>query len=71
MAATSTDRSEHAPTAKRIDATPCAGKIAGALRRRNVLTDHRGTVLRMGPAPYVTDAQLEEAVGLLGEAAGR
>ena len=47
---------------------PRAGEIAARLHRCGVLTDHRGTVLRMGPAPYVTDAQLDEAVGLLGEA---
>ncbi len=47
---------------------PRAGEISARLRRCGVFTDHRGTVLRMGPAPYVTDAQLDEAVGLLGEA---
>ena len=46
---------------------PNAGGIAARLRDRGVFTDHRGTVLRLGPAPYVTDAQLDEAVGLLGE----
>jgi kynureninase len=33
-----------------------------------VLTDSRGHYLRLGPAPYVSDAQLETAVGLLGDA---
>ena len=47
---------------------PRAGEIAARLRRCGVFTDHRDSVLRMGPAPYVTDAQLDEAVGLLGEA---
>ena len=47
---------------------PDAGQIAARLRRCGVFTDHRDSVLRMGPAPYVTDAQLDEAVGLLGEA---
>ncbi len=47
---------------------PRAGEISARLRRCGVFTDHRGTVLRMGPAPYVTDAQLDDAVGLLGEA---
>ena len=46
---------------------PNAGDIAARLRRRGVFTDHRGTVLRMGPAPYVTGTQLDEAVGLLRE----
>ena len=49
---------------------PNAGEIAARLRDRGVFTDHRGSVLRLGPAPYVTDAQLDEAVGLLGEVAG-
>ena len=46
---------------------PNAGDIAARLRRRGVFADHRGTVLRMGPAPYVTGTQLDEAVGLLRE----
>jgi len=46
---------------------PDAGGIAAALRRRGVFTDYRGPVLRMGPAPYVTGAQLDDAVELLGE----
>lgn len=48
-----------------------AGELAARLRSRDVFCDHRGTVLRLGPAPYVTDARLDEAVGLLGEAVGR
>ena len=47
---------------------PQAGEIAARLRARGMFTDHRGTVLRLGPAPYVTDTQLDEAVALLGEA---
>jgi hypothetical protein len=35
--------------------------------RRGVRTDHRADVLRPGPAPYLSDAQLLEAVGILGE----
>ena len=50
---------------------PGAGRIAARLRSRDVFTDHRGTILRLGPAPYITDAQLDEAVGLLGEAVGQ
>jgi len=65
----------HLPVKRRggflaLDA-PDAGELAARLRRRDVFCDHRGTVLRFGPAPYVTDAQLDEAVGLLGEAVGR
>ena len=50
---------------------PNAGELATRLRERGVFTDHRGPVLRVGPAPYVTDAQLDEAVGLIGETAAR
>ena len=35
---------------------------------RGVLTDSRGPWLRLGPAPYLSDAQLEAAIALLGEA---
>lgn len=41
--------------------------LSTALRERGVLTDARGDLLRLGPAPYLTDAQLEEAVGVLAE----
>jgi len=40
---------------------PRAGKIQSALRKQNIWTDYRGDMLRVGPAPYVTDAQLERA----------
>ena len=40
---------------------PRAGKIQHALRKQNIWTDYRGDMLRVGPAPYVTDAQLEMA----------
>ena len=49
--------------------TPRAGEICCALRGRDVWADHRGRVLRLGPAPYVTDAQLNEAVAGLGAVA--
>ena len=48
---------------------PRAGALVSALRRRGVMTDSRGDVLRLGPAPYLSDRQLRDAVGLLGEAA--
>jgi kynureninase len=38
------------------------------LARRGVLTDSRGDVLRLGPAPYLSDDQLDAAVAALGEA---
>lgn len=47
--------------------TPHAGKLQAALRDRGVLTDSRGTSLRFGPAPYLTDSQLEAAIAILGE----
>lgn len=46
--------------------TPHAGRLQEALRARGVLTDHRGDVLRLGPAPYHRDDQLQEAVARLG-----
>ena len=46
--------------------TPVAGKICGELRRRGIHTDFRGRSLRLGPAPYVTRHQLDEAIRALG-----
>ena len=40
---------------------PRAGKLQQALRKQHIWTDYRGDMLRVGPAPYVTDAQLERA----------
>ncbi|HEX5109114.1 MAG TPA: hypothetical protein VFV95_11730, partial [Vicinamibacterales bacterium] len=37
------------------------------LKRRGIWTDARGDILRVGPAPYVTDTQIEDAVVVLGE----
>lgn len=47
--------------------TPHAGRLQELLAGRGVLTDRRGDHLRLGPAPYLSDAQLEAAVGHLGE----
>jgi selenocysteine lyase/cysteine desulfurase len=47
--------------------SPLAGRLKSALLERGVLADSRGTYLRLGPAPYLTDAQIESAVGILGE----
>jgi kynureninase len=44
-----------------------AGDLCGRLRRRGVLTDFRGDLLRLGPAPYLSDEQLEASVEILGE----
>ena len=49
--------------------TPRAGEICCKLRGRGVWADFRGRVLRLGPAPYVTGEQLDEAVAVLGEVA--
>jgi kynureninase len=42
--------------------SPHAGKISHALRARGALTDFRGEILRLGPAPYLSDDQLRDAV---------
>jgi len=41
--------------------------LARRLRERGVFVDARGDVLRMGPAPYLRDDQLTDAVAALGE----
>jgi kynureninase len=47
--------------------TPRAPAAVAALRIRGVFSDARGDVLRMGPAPYVSDDQLRDAVAALRE----
>ena len=47
--------------------SPRAAGISAALKARGVSTDYRGEILRLGPAPYLCDAQLDEAVRLLGD----
>jgi len=39
-----------------------AGDLSHALRARGVFTDVRGNLLRLGPAPYLSDDQLRDAV---------
>ena len=39
-----------------------AGDLSHALRARGVFTDFRGDLLRLGPAPYLSDDQLRAAV---------
>jgi kynureninase len=46
-----------------------AAELGRALRERGVFTDHRGDVLRLGPAPYLSDRQLEGAIETLGQVA--
>ncbi|MCY4574266.1 MAG: kynureninase [Gemmatimonadetes bacterium] len=50
--------------------TPVAGEICCNVRGHGVYADYRGRVLRLGPAPYVTGEQLDEAVAVLGEVVG-
>jgi len=45
--------------------TTDAARLQSALRAQNVWTDYRGDTLRLGPAPYVTDAQLTAAAEAL------
>jgi len=44
-----------------------AAEICHALAARGVHTDFRGDGLRLGPAPYLSDRQLEDAVSALGQ----
>jgi kynureninase len=49
--------------------SPRSAEIAQGLKSRGVLIDIRGTTLRLGPAPYLSDAQLRAAMDALAEAA--
>lgn len=49
--------------------SPRAGELSKALLARGVYTDFRGVVLRLGPAPYLSDRQLDAAMAHLGEVA--
>lgn len=51
--------------------SPRAGALQAALHERGVYTDHRDDVLRLGPAPYLSDGQLGDAVAVLGDVAQR
>jgi kynureninase len=46
---------------------PKARELAHRLRERGVFVDARGDVLRIGPAPYLRDDQLTDAVAVLGD----
>jgi kynureninase len=48
---------------------PRAGELSQALRERGVWTDFRADLLRLGPAPYLSDDQLDLAIERLGEVA--
>jgi kynureninase len=47
--------------------TPHAAEISKHLKSVDVWTDYRGDALRLGPAPYLSDEQLIEAIDRLGE----
>jgi kynureninase len=47
--------------------SPVATSLARSLHARGVWTDARGDVLRLGPAPYLSDRQLQDAIGVMGE----
>ncbi|NKB89596.1 MAG: kynureninase [Acidobacteria bacterium] len=44
-----------------------AGVVSEALFERGVANDYRDDVLRLGPAPYLSDSQLRAAIEILGE----
>jgi kynureninase len=46
---------------------PAAADICRRLKAAGVWADSRGEALRLGPAPYLSDPQLEAAVAVLGE----
>lgn len=48
---------------------PRAADLSRALRERGVLTDARGDILRLGPAPYLDDRQLSDAIAAFGDIA--
>ena len=49
--------------------SPHSETLKAGLQKRNVWIDIRGTTMRFGPAPYLSDAQLTAAMDALGEAA--
>jgi kynureninase len=44
-----------------------AAEVCRELAARGVMTDVRGDTLRLGPAPYLSDHQLEDAILALGQ----
>lgn len=47
--------------------SPHAARLCDGLTARGVLADSRGHMLRLGPAPYLSDAQLDAAMDALEE----
>jgi len=51
--------------------SPKAADLCAALNTEGVLTDHRGEMLRLGPAPYLSDRQLNQAMEILSTVVNR
>lgn len=49
---------------------PDAARVVRELRGRGVWADSRGNVLRLGPAPYTTDDEIDRALEMLRQVAG-
>jgi len=49
--------------------SPRAGDLQQQLVERGLVTDFREKILRLGPAPYLSDDQLRESMAILGEVA--
>jgi kynureninase len=47
--------------------TPLAQALVPALRARDIFVDARGDIVRIGPAPYVSDEQLRDGIAAMGE----
>ena len=47
--------------------TPHAARLVATLATREVFVDARGETLRIGPAPYLSDQQLAEAIAIIGD----
>jgi kynureninase len=45
--------------------TPRAGALVSNLRAHDMFVDARGDTLRIGPAPYISDEQLQRAIALI------
>jgi kynureninase len=48
--------------------TARAEDLVQKMRAQAVFCDHRGEILRLGPAPYVSDGQLSHAIEALRQA---
>ncbi len=48
--------------------TSDAGTLESLLRKEGIHVDHRGDLLRLGPAPYLSDGQIQQALEGLGQA---